>query len=80
MLVEQDDVTDSSDQLDDYYEKDPEIKVAILESLMKLTKSNPDHLTKMLLKGFYTCNRSEMGNPPLMMRENDIIQKLEVNY
>jgi hypothetical protein len=39
MLVEQVDVTDSSDQLDDYYQKDPEIKVAILESLMKLTKS-----------------------------------------
>ena len=61
--IEQEDVTESSEQLVDYY--NPHVKSQIERQLNLLTNQPLEPLDRQLLKGVYTNNVYELENPPL---------------
>lgn len=63
-MIEQTDVTDSSEQLVDYY--NPGVKYQIERQLNLLTDQPLEPLDRQLLKGIYTNNCMELDNPPLI--------------
>lgn len=69
-MLEHEDFTESSDDLSAYYvsdeEKDDQIKGIVAEHLNELTKRPLSRLDRILLKGFYTNDRSELENATLL--------------
>lgn len=69
------DVSDSSDAVNDYYDSDnPQVgmiaKDEIAAQLRELTKRPLTRLDRILLKGFYTNDRIELENPSLLPAKN----------
>lgn len=73
-LIEHTDITDSSDQLSDFYENKEQgkLKPVIQSSLSQLAKKDHlDRIDRILLKGVYSNNKKELENPRLL-EENQI--------
>lgn len=70
-MIDQTDVSDSSESLSDFYNsnEDVDCKESIRQTLNELLVSETSRLDSLLLKGFYTSNRIELGNPPLAYRK-----------
>ena len=47
------------------YDIDKKVELCLLE----MTERDLSPLDHNLLKGFFTCNRKELGNPPLINKE-----------
>jgi len=71
------DESESSDELEDFYrstdENQDRIEKSIKSSLNELTLRDLSRLDRVLLKGFYTNDRVELENPRI------IPQKVETN-
>lgn len=70
-LIDQTDVSDSSESLSDFYnsKSDIDCKESIRQTLSELLETETSRLDSLLLKGFYTSCRNELGNPPLAQRK-----------
>lgn len=75
-MLESQDITESSDDLKDFYNKDPEVdkqtKDIIAKRLHKLTERPLTRLDRILLKGFYSTNCTELENPKLMSKSSQV--------
>jgi len=69
-MLEHEDLTESSDNLTDYYmsdkEDDEQIKGIVADHLSDLTKRPLSRLDRILLKGFYTNDKGELENSTLL--------------
>lgn len=73
-MVEGEDVTDSSDELDDFYQGDKKmIYEQLTTELNEFTKKPLTKLDRTLLKGFYTNDRNELENVLLVNKFTDPI-------
>lgn len=64
-MIEDIDVSESSDNLNDFYDSDENVAPGVDKSLYKMTDEPLTQLDKLLLKGFYTSNRVELDNPSI---------------
>ena len=63
-VIEECDFTESSDEIKDYYT--PQALAKLRSRLQGFQNREISQLDAMLLKGFYTSNRSELGLAPLI--------------
>lgn len=69
-VIESVDNSESSDELAEFYrttdDNEDKIKEHVTNALLKMTEKTLTPLDRVLLKGFYTCDRRELEDPRIM--------------